>query len=48
MAQLPLEQKLGVSKAALSRKIRKVKRHHPEKSNRQAVGMAAGILRGNR
>lgn len=44
-----LASKVGVSQAALGAKIAKVHRDHPEKTNRQAAGMAAGILgRGQR
>ena len=35
-------------KKALSRKTAKVKRHQPSLTKRQAVGKAAGILRGSR
>jgi len=36
------------SKSKIAAKIAKVKRDHPEKTNKQAVGMAYGILRGKR
>ncbi len=43
-----LASKLGVSQKKLGRKIAKVVRHHPEKTPRQAAGMAKGILQGEK
>jgi hypothetical protein len=43
-----LASKIGVSGATLSAKIQKVREDHPEKTGRQAAGMAAGILRGRK
>lgn len=39
-----LAQKVGVSSATLSAKIRRVKHEDPGLTNRQAAGKAAGIL----
>lgn len=44
MARKTLAEKLGISNAALSRKIEIVRKEHPEKTQRAAVGEAVGVL----
>lgn len=45
---MALHGKAHLSRKKLSRKVAKVKRDKPSLTNRQAVGKAAGILRGRR